>query len=272
MTNIRNLDSPFWRSALNNVERRCIVPVTRFCEWTAEPDPVTKRKRKVWFGLHPPRAQEPLFAFAGLWRPGEGGPYMAFLTCDANALVGAVHPKAMPVMLRAARRADVARPAARKRLRPCAAVRGRRHADHQQRVSATNREHDHGQDRDRRAIAGQEEEEGRRASRRATKIKAKKDKGAKTRKGAKKTEQGARRLRRAGRSWSIIRWSPTCSPRARSPRWPRSPSIRWARARARPRRRWSRRPARPPRRRWARKLMGDIRRDHEAAADAAKKA
>jgi len=26
---------------------------------------------------------------------------MAFLTCDANALVGAVHPKAMPVMLRA---------------------------------------------------------------------------------------------------------------------------------------------------------------------------
>ena len=102
VTNIRNLDSPFWRSALNNVERRCIVPVTRFCEWTAAPDPATKRKRKVWFGLHPAEEQdEPLFAFAGLWRPGENGPYMAFLTCDANALVGAVHPKAMPVMLRA---------------------------------------------------------------------------------------------------------------------------------------------------------------------------
>ena len=101
VTNIRNLDSPFWRSALNNVERRCIVPVTRFCEWTAEPDPATKRKRKVWFGLHPAEQEEPLFAFAGLWRPGEGGPYMAFLTCDANAVVGAVHPKAMPVMLRA---------------------------------------------------------------------------------------------------------------------------------------------------------------------------
>ena len=39
VTNVRNLDSPFWRSALNNRERRCIVPVTRFCEWTAEPDP-----------------------------------------------------------------------------------------------------------------------------------------------------------------------------------------------------------------------------------------
>jgi putative SOS response-associated peptidase YedK len=27
---------------------------------------------------------------------------MAFLTCDPNGVVGAVHPKAMPVMLRAA--------------------------------------------------------------------------------------------------------------------------------------------------------------------------
>ena len=102
VTNIRNLDSPFWRSALNNVERRCIVPVTRFCEWTAALDPTTKRKRKVRFGLHPAEEHdEPLFAFAGLWRPGESGPYMAFLTCEANAVVGAVHPKAMPVMLRA---------------------------------------------------------------------------------------------------------------------------------------------------------------------------
>ena len=102
VTNVRNLDSPFWRSALGNVERRCLVPVTQFCEWTAEPDPETKRKRKVWFAMH--EDHEPLFAFAGLWRPaakdGSGGPYMAFLTCAANAMVGAVHPKAMPVMLR----------------------------------------------------------------------------------------------------------------------------------------------------------------------------
>jgi len=98
VTNIRNLHSPFWRSALDNQERRCIVPVTRFCEWTAAADPVSGRKRKVWFGLH---KHEPLFAFAGLWRPGDGGPFMAFLTCDANAVVGAIHPKAMPVMLRA---------------------------------------------------------------------------------------------------------------------------------------------------------------------------
>lgn len=104
VTNVRNLASPFWRSALDNPERRCIVPVTRFCEWTAEADPVTRRKSKVWFGLQ--EDQEPLFAFAGIWRPGEDGPFMAFLTCDSNAVVGAVHPKAMPVMLRASAAID----------------------------------------------------------------------------------------------------------------------------------------------------------------------
>lgn len=104
VTNVRNLSSPFWRSALGSPERRCIVPVTRFCEWTGE----VGAKRKVWFGMH--EAHEPLFAFAGLWRPGsregDGGPFMAFLTCDANATVGAIHPKAMPVMLRPSQAAD----------------------------------------------------------------------------------------------------------------------------------------------------------------------
>ena len=71
VTNIRNLHSAFWRSALDNKERHCIVPVTRFCEWTAEPDPATKRKRKIWFGMH--EAHERLFAFPGLWRPGKAG-------------------------------------------------------------------------------------------------------------------------------------------------------------------------------------------------------
>lgn len=97
ITNVRNLASPFWRSALHRTDRRCIVPVTRFCEWEGEKG----SKRKVWFGLH--EHEEPLFAFAGLWRPGEGGiAHMAFLTCEPNTIVGAVHPKAMPVMLRTA--------------------------------------------------------------------------------------------------------------------------------------------------------------------------
>ena len=96
VTNVRNLDSPFWRSAIAAPERRCIVPVTKFCEWTGE----VGAKRKVWFGLRD--ESDPVFAFAGIWRPGEGGPFMAFLTCAPNATVGAVHPKAMPVMLRPA--------------------------------------------------------------------------------------------------------------------------------------------------------------------------
>ncbi|HSQ99990.1 MAG TPA: SOS response-associated peptidase family protein, partial [Sphingomicrobium sp.] len=61
----------------------------------AEPDPDTKRKRKIWFG----HRDQPLFAFAGIWRPGDDGSFMAFLTCEPNETVGAVHPKAMPVML-----------------------------------------------------------------------------------------------------------------------------------------------------------------------------
>ena len=41
-----------------------------------------------------------MFAFAGIWRPGDEASYMSFLTCEPNETVGAVHPKAMPVMLR----------------------------------------------------------------------------------------------------------------------------------------------------------------------------
>lgn len=96
-TNVRHLDSPFWRPALANLAWRCIVPVTQFCEWTVEPDPATGRKRKVWFGMR--EQAQPLFAFAGIWRPNDGERFMAFLTCEPNATVGALHPKAMPVML-----------------------------------------------------------------------------------------------------------------------------------------------------------------------------
>src|SRR5205814_8273825 len=76
VTNVRNLNSGFWRNALNDPKRRCIVPVTSFCEWTAEPDPETKRKSKVWFSLS--EGQNPLFASAGLWSTGEGDSVHAF--------------------------------------------------------------------------------------------------------------------------------------------------------------------------------------------------
>ncbi len=101
ITNIRNLASPMWRSALADPARRCLVPVTQFSEWSAAPDPQTGRKRKHWFDLLPSSQEgDPLFAFAGLWRPTEEGPRFAFLTCAPNETVGRVHPKAMPVILR----------------------------------------------------------------------------------------------------------------------------------------------------------------------------
>ena len=102
VTNIRNLASPMWRNALSDPARRCVVPVTAFSEWSSEPDPVTGRKRKHWFGLR----DAELFAFAGLWRPTADGPRYAFLTCAANDLVGRIHPKAMPVILDRPEEAD----------------------------------------------------------------------------------------------------------------------------------------------------------------------
>jgi putative SOS response-associated peptidase YedK len=91
VTNARNLDSLFWRAALRDPARRCVIPASRFCEWEG-----TKgEKRARWFGVK----SQPVFAFAGVWRPRDGGAVYAMLTCAPNALVGAVHPKAMPVML-----------------------------------------------------------------------------------------------------------------------------------------------------------------------------
>ena len=100
VVNVRNYASPFWRSALNNPERRCLVPVTAFQEWSVEPDPVTGKKRPHWFTV----PSRPIFTFAGVWRPTDNGPSYAFLTCGydgepSSHIVGAIHPKAVPVIL-----------------------------------------------------------------------------------------------------------------------------------------------------------------------------
>jgi len=100
IVNVRNYASPFWRSALKNPERRCLVPVTAFQEWSVEPDPVTGKKRPHWFSV----PSRPIFSFAGVWRPTETGPAFAFLTCGYDGepsahVVGAIHPKAIPVIL-----------------------------------------------------------------------------------------------------------------------------------------------------------------------------
>src|SRR5271157_4730669 len=103
VTNIRNTKSPHWRRWLGKGSR-CIVPATSFCDY----EDTKPRKTPTWFALSEDR---PIFAFAGLWTSWRGvrGPKSApvegehelfgFLTTDANAIVAATHPKAMPVIL-----------------------------------------------------------------------------------------------------------------------------------------------------------------------------
>jgi putative SOS response-associated peptidase YedK len=103
VTNIRNTESPHWRRWLG-VEHRCVVPFTSFSENEHLPDGT---KPPVWFALDETR---PLACFAGIWtcwtsvRKAKEGEMtnnvFGFLTTTPNREVGAVHPKAMPVILR----------------------------------------------------------------------------------------------------------------------------------------------------------------------------
>jgi putative SOS response-associated peptidase YedK len=98
VTNVRNLESSFWRPWLKP-EQRCLVPVTSFCEWTD-----SRLKVTHWFALSDER---PLFWFAGIWRPWTGErkgeerehQLFAFLTTAANDTVRPIHAKAMPLIL-----------------------------------------------------------------------------------------------------------------------------------------------------------------------------
>lgn len=102
VTNVRNVSSPHWRRWLGE-SSRCLVPFTSFAEMETLPD---GRKQPAWFALGEDR---PLAFFAGIWtrwtsvrklKEGETtNDLFAFLTSEANAEVGAIHPKAMPVIL-----------------------------------------------------------------------------------------------------------------------------------------------------------------------------
>ena len=108
-TNIRNVGSAHWKRWLGPVNR-CLVPFTSFSEY----DAVDGKKVPVWFAANEMR---PLLSFAGLWtnwtsvrkvREGEiTADVYAFLTCEPNAEVGKVHPKAMPVILTTVEEHDV---------------------------------------------------------------------------------------------------------------------------------------------------------------------
>ncbi|WP_277978857.1 SOS response-associated peptidase family protein [Sphingomonas phyllosphaerae] len=68
ITNVRNYTSPFWRSALANPRRRCLVPFTAFSEYGQDRGADGKLPLH-WFDV-PSRA---IVSFAGVWRPTEQG-------------------------------------------------------------------------------------------------------------------------------------------------------------------------------------------------------
>lgn len=103
VTNVRNTASPHWRRWLGPANR-CVVPFTSFSEFGKVND---ARPKPIWFG--PTGEQRTLF-FAGIWtewtsvrtlKEGETtNDLFAFLTVEPNNIVGPIHPKAMPVVLR----------------------------------------------------------------------------------------------------------------------------------------------------------------------------
>lgn len=109
VTNVRNAASPHWRRWLGEASR-CVVPFTSFAEPANLPD---GRRENAWFALGTDR---PLAFFAGIWtrwtsvrkvKEGETtNDLFAFLTTDANADVGTIHPKAMPAILTTAEEVD----------------------------------------------------------------------------------------------------------------------------------------------------------------------
>ena len=90
---VRNPDSPFWIGNLRNSEFRCLVPVTAFMEWGKGVDAGGKRIRH-WVAL----ADQPLFAFAGVWKDSEV-PSFALLTAESNAVLRQAGRDVMPAIL-----------------------------------------------------------------------------------------------------------------------------------------------------------------------------
>lgn len=101
-TNIRHPWFDDWNGYLGP-QNRCLVPVTTFAEPTKLDD---GKSGNAWFSLDD---RDPLFFFAGFWTPWRGmrrkdegvkdHDTFAFLTTKPNDVVGAIHEKAMPVIL-----------------------------------------------------------------------------------------------------------------------------------------------------------------------------
>lgn len=121
VTNTRDdkvLTSSFWRNSFE--ERRCLVPVTSFCEPTE-----TTPAEWVWFALKDDDPR-PLFAFAGIWRHHHGpikkdGPSVqldvySFMTTLPNELTGSINHERSPVLLSGEEHSDLGWTAHHKKL------------------------------------------------------------------------------------------------------------------------------------------------------------
>ena len=95
MTNVRSLGLPQWRRLAEKPENRCLIPLTEFCEWSRDKDPEHGIKGEMWFSV----TDQPIFAVAGFWQAIAGKSGFAMVTCDPNALVAPIHPKAMITVL-----------------------------------------------------------------------------------------------------------------------------------------------------------------------------
>jgi putative SOS response-associated peptidase YedK len=88
------LDSkPAFRESFR--ERRCLVPADGFYEWRTD----GRGRQPMWIN----RADDELFAFAGIWAeaPGRNGTPVvscAIVTCEPNELMRPIHDR-MPVIL-----------------------------------------------------------------------------------------------------------------------------------------------------------------------------
>jgi len=81
----------FWRRWASDPGRRCLIPAARYAEAVGEPG----RKTETWLSVK----GEPVFAWAGLWRPSDewGDCYTGVMTDNAPALAH-IHDRS-PVIL-----------------------------------------------------------------------------------------------------------------------------------------------------------------------------
>ncbi len=80
---VRNLESPFWIGNLRHHELRCLVPATTFM------------LKKRWFTV----VDQPVVAFAGIWRDLTDMPVFAILVTDASGEAKNRGATAMPCIL-----------------------------------------------------------------------------------------------------------------------------------------------------------------------------